>query len=204
MLASPTWMGIDEAGVGEVVGSFYIGYVKTDAPGEIASLKVRDSKSLNRTALEKTFSKISRHAETGVLPISATELETMSREGITLTDLETSAIASLVNSSTPDVLQIDCYYPREEMLERRLRKLIFGQAAGVDLRISHEAERKWPLVAAAGIVAKMHQTWELDRLRHLHGDVFGSGNGSDSRTRDYVQRAKGNSYFVRSHNVPGN
>lgn len=197
-------MGIDEAGVGEVVGSFYVGYVKTEDPDDVGSLGLKDSKNLNRTNLEQAFSDISRHAETGVIPISATELETMSQDGVSITEMEDKAIASLVNSATPDVLQIDCYYPRKEMLRTKLRDLFSGQAGHVDLRISHEAERKWPLVAAAGVVAKMHQTRELDRLRTLHGDVFGSGNGSDSATRDYVERSKGKSYFVRSHNVPSN
>lgn len=197
-------MGVDEAGAGEVVGSFYVGYVETDEPERLEGLGLRDSKDLNLTGLEKSFEELSRVAETGVMAMSPAELDETMAAGITLQEMEDHAIASLVSSSRPDVLQVDCYYPRPRMLERRLRRLFEGDAAHVDIRARHGAEGTWPLVAAAGIVAKVHQVREFSRLRRLHGDVFGSGNGSDSRTRSFMESVGEDAYFVRSHDAFGN
>lgn len=197
-------MGIDEAGAGEVVGSFYIGYVETDEPEAVEALDLRDSKLLNRNTLEEKYSEISGVAETGVVAISPTEIEEMGEDGVTLQEMEDYAIASLLGHTPPDVLQLDCYYPTSGILETRLRDLMPSQAEHVDLRVQHRAEERWSLVAAAGIVAKIHQLREYSRLRRLHGDVFGSGNGSDSRTRDFLRERGEDRYFVRNGNLSGN
>jgi len=197
-------MGIDEAGVGEVVGSLYVGYAVTEEPEKLESLNLTDSKNMNLNSLEEKFSDLSSFVETGVVTMSPAELEEMLEEDMTLPKMEDYAIASLVGSKPPDVLQVDCYYPTTSMLEVRLRDLMQGQAADVDIRISHSAEERWPLVAAAGIVAKIHQVREYTRLRRLHGDVFGSGNGSDARTRSFIEENGDDPYFVRTNNVSDN
>jgi ribonuclease HII len=48
----------------------------------------------------------------------------------------------------------------------------------------HKADRRYPIVSAASIVAKIHRDREVELLRREHGD-FGSGYPSDPVTRAF-------------------
>ena len=48
----------------------------------------------------------------------------------------------------------------------------------------HKADRDFPVVSAASIVAKVERDRQVDLLRRAHGD-FGSGYPSDPVTRDF-------------------
>ncbi|OKY77572.1 MAG: Ribonuclease HII [Candidatus Methanohalarchaeum thermophilum] len=201
-------VGIDEVGVGEVVGPLVIGYVKADSSQlkDIKSLDLRDPKKLNKTKISKDYSKISRYVETGVIVISPSELESLTKKGKTPQNIQDEAIISLLNSVSPSFLYLDCYYPRAKMLKRKIREGLNGQSKEIKLNVAHEAEKKWNIVCAAAIVAKYYQQRELDRLRNIHGDVFGSGNGSDKETRKFLNKFKEKElpYFVRKGNLEKN
>lgn len=49
---------------------------------------------------------------------------------------------------------------------------------------AHKADRDYPIVSAASIVAKVERDWDVARLRERHGD-FGSGYPSDPVTRGF-------------------
>lgn len=205
MTLDNTYLGIDEVGVGEVVGPLIIGYVKakSDELDKIDSLRLQDPKNSNRSIVEKEEEKISSIADTGVIVISPGELESLDKEGMTPQRIQDKAIISLLNSSSPDYLYLDCYYPRSKMLRDKIEKGLNGQSREIKLNISHKAEKKWNIVCAAAIIAKHYQRREFDRLRNIHGDVFGSGNGSDKKTRQFLKQYDKEDlpYFVRKKNL---
>ncbi|PTD94533.1 hypothetical protein C9439_01585 [archaeon SCG-AAA382B04] len=200
-----TILGIDEVGVGEVVGPLIIGYVKATSQelDKIDSLKLQDPKKSNRSIIREEEKKISKIADTGVIVISPAELESLDKKGITPQRIQDKAIISLLNSVSPDYLYLDCYYPKSGMLRDKIEDGLNGQSKEIKLKISHGAEKKWNIVCAAAIVAKHYQRREFDRLRNIHGDVFGSGNGSDRRTREFLNNYERENlpYFVRKKNL---
>lgn len=200
-----SYLGIDEVGVGEVVGPLIIGYV---VAGErehamLRSLDFRDPKKLNRNAIQELGEKIFSIAKTGTIVISPGEIESMKKEGRTLQELQDESIISLLNSISPTHLYIDCYYPTTKMLRNRITGGLNGQSREVKMNISHRAEEEWEIVCAAAIVAKIHQKRNLDRLRNIHGDIFGSGNASDHKTREFIKQFDEETlpYYVRKNNL---
>ncbi|WGI17619.1 hypothetical protein [Methanonatronarchaeum sp. AMET-Sl] len=199
------YLGIDEVGVGEAVGPLIVGYVMA-SESELARLRCldfRDPKNLNRNAVLDLGDKIFSIAQTGTIVISASEIESLRSDGKTLQEVQDQSIVSLLNSVSPTHLYIDCYYPTTKMLKNRLLTGLNGQSREVKFNISHRAEEKWDIVCAAAIVAKIHQKRNLDRLRSIHGDVFGSGNVSDRKTREFIKQFDKDKlpYFVRKNNL---
>lgn len=52
---------------------------------------------------------------------------------------------------------------------------------------AHKADRDYPVVSAASIVAKVERDWAVEKLRRELGN-FGSGYPSDPRTRAFFTR----------------
>ncbi len=208
MSLDKTIIGIDEVGVGEVVGPLVIGYVKTSSNeiNKLNSLNLRDPKNINKTVIEKQKREISSIADTGVVVLSPAELESLDEKGLTPQNVQDKTIISLLNSVSPDYLYLDCYYPRCNMLKQRLKDGLNGQSKEIKFKISHKAEEKWNIVCAAATVAKHYQRRELDRLRNIHGDIFGSGNVSDKKTREFLNGYKKENlpYYVRKKNLKNN
>jgi|GEM_PF-4489435 len=198
-------MGIDEVGVGEVVGPLVIGYVMTnpDQLKELNKLDFKDPKHMNRTTMKELGKQIFKIAEPGVVSISPSEIKSLKNKGMTQQDVQDSAIISLLNSKTPTNLYVDCYYPHSKMLKDRLRAGLNGHNKEMRIDTDHEGEERWDIVCAAAIVAKLYQRRELDRLRNIHGDIFGSGNESDKKTRKFINSFDKENlpYFVRRGNL---
>jgi ribonuclease HII len=57
----------------------------------------------------------------------------------------------------------------------------------VDIISEHEADRNYPIVSAASIIAKVERDREIAELARIHGD-FGSGYPSDPRTMEFLKR----------------
>lgn len=200
-----TFLGIDEVGVGEVVGPLIIGYVKASSKEleKLDDLNLKDPKNSNRSLINDQKNEISSIADTGVIVIPPAELESLDEEGLTPQKIQDQAIISLLNSISPDYLYLDCYYPRCGMLHEKIKKGLNGQSKEIKLKISHGAEKKWNIVCAAATIAKNYQRREFDRLRDIHGDVFGSGNGSDKKTIEFLKGFEKEElpYFVRKKNL---
>ncbi|OUJ18069.1 Ribonuclease HII [Methanonatronarchaeum thermophilum] len=200
-----SYLGIDEVGVGEAVGPLIIGYVLVDNQelSLLSSLDLRDPKKLNRNAIQRLGDEIFSIAKTGTIVISPTEIESLKENGTPLQEIEDKSIISLINSISPSHLYIDCYYPTTKMLRTRITQGLNGQSREIKLHINHRAEEKWDIVCAAAIIAKIHQKRNLDRLRNIHGDIFGSGNASDRKTREFIQKFNKETlpYYVRKNNL---
>ncbi len=102
-----------------------------------------------------------------------------------LNELELDAFARLVRSARPDTVIVDACDPNAERFGRRL-----AVAAGTDARIvsRHKADRDFPVVGAASIVAKVRRDAALAALRSALAEELGSGYPSDPTTRACVER----------------
>ncbi len=178
-------LGIDEAGRGPVIGPLVIAGVFLDEHKlqELIELGVRDSKALTRerrSELAREIERIAQAAEICVIPAS----ELNEREE-SLTQIELEAMTQLIEKLKPQRAVIDApvglrAIPRYvEALRRRLN---------VDCEIvaENKADARYPVVAAASIVAKVRRDEEIKRLHRRYGD-FGWGYPSEPKVRRFLR-----------------
>jgi ribonuclease HII len=101
-----------------------------------------------------------------------------------LNDLEAETFARLIRDFGPDVAYLDACDPNERRFGLRVGRLAGGIARIVS---RHHADRDYPVVGAASIVAKVLRDAAMQRLRDQLGDALGSGYPSDRRTVQFVR-----------------
>jgi ribonuclease HII len=179
-------LGIDEAGRGSVLGPLVVGgfCCSDDRFPALRKTGVRDSKRLSPRRREEVY---------GLLPgvgelLSVTLLprridQYVARGG--LNELELESFATLVRDCRPDVAYVDACDPNAERFGRRLAVLA---DTGTRVVSRHKADRDFPIVSAASVVAKVRRDAALAQLRQTAGEPIGSGYPSDPETRECVER----------------
>ncbi len=171
--------GIDEAGKGCVIGPLVVAAVcDGDA---VAKLGVKDSKKLSHAKRLELAEKIERVARVEVIKLPADELDRL-MSFKTINEILRDCYAELIKRLKPSVAYVDS----PDVLPHRLAAELKAMT-GVEVVAEHSAEDKYPVVAAASIIAKVEREREIEKLRNAFGD-FGSGYASDPRTREYLKR----------------
>lgn len=165
-----------------VVGGFCL---SADRLPELIALGARDSKRLTPGARERVFAGLDALGTQAHVVLSPRTVDRAVRRG-RLNDLEAEAFAGIVRELSPDVAYVDACDPNERRFGARVARLA-GGAARVVAR--HHADRDFPVVGAASVVAKVRRDWAIARLRESLGDGLGSGYPSDNRTIRFVRAA---------------
>ncbi|MGP8158011.1 MAG: ribonuclease HII [Thermoplasmata archaeon] len=178
-------LGVDEAGRGSLVGPLVVGgfCLPTDRLDALVSLGAKDSKALTPGARERVFAGLGSLGTLGAVVLSPRTVDRAVSRG-RLNDLEAEAFARLIRELAPDVTIVDACDPNERRFGLRVARLA-GGASRVIAR--HHADRDYPVVGAASIVAKIRRDRALARLREELGDELGSGYPSDRRTIRFVR-----------------
>lgn len=183
--------GIDEAGRGCIVGPLVICGAMIDEKKEqqLKELGVKDSKLLTPKQRERIAETLKKHIEYQVIIIPAAEIDknVLSETGSNLNWLEADKSVELINMLKPEKAILDSPSPNlkayhEYVTERLLHKKII-------LKTEHKADAKYPIVAAASIIAKVMRDAEIEKIKKHIGEDFGSGYMSDSRTSEYLKKA---------------
>ncbi|RLG42100.1 MAG: ribonuclease HII [Thermoproteota archaeon] len=178
--------GIDEAGRGAVVGPMVIACVtiSSDREKELVELGVKDSKLLTPKLREQIYSRIYSTAS-GVLvrKVQPEEID-QALSGKGLNYLEARIIAEFLGKIRASVVYVDAPQFSPRSFENLLR---FLSGSRTHIVAEPFADRRYPLVSAASIVAKVVRDREIRRLREIYGD-FGSGYPSDEKTRRFLAK----------------
>ena len=180
--------GIDEAGRGCVVGPLVVAgvAVKEENLQALAALGVKDSKLLAAKKRETLYSEILHLSEKHVvLKISPQEIDRAvesQRKLHKLNRLEAEIMARIVTELKPDIAYIDA----ADVVEKRFGQHILEASAFKTRVISeHKADRNYPVVSAASIIAKVERDGAVATLRGEFGD-FGTGYLTDPRTTKFL------------------
>jgi len=175
-------LGIDEAGRGPVIGPLVVAGVLSDNQERLRQIGVRDSKALSRKRRGELAPQIAQVAQVRTIVIPAGKLE----ENLNLNDVELGAMTELIGELAPELVYFDVpAHPRGvERFCRRLQQLI---GPGPELIGENGAERRWPVVAAASIIAKVERDRAVLELHKEYGD-FGWGYPSEPKTRAFLER----------------
>lgn len=176
--------GIDEAGRGCVMGPLVVAgvLVKRDNLSALAQLGVKDSKLLSAKKREALAPEILRLVEKHVvLKVSPREIDCAVERKTRLhklNRLEAETMAKIVSVLKPDEVYVDA----ADVVEERFALHILEASAFKTRIISkHKADRTYPVVSAASILAKVERDREIASLRELYGD-FGTGYLADPKT----------------------
>jgi ribonuclease HII len=182
--------GVDEAGRGCVLGPLVVAgvAVKSEDLQLLAELGVKDSKLLSAKKREALYPEIVRLAQSyrviRVAPYLIDRFVRSSRKLHKLNRLEAQTMAKVIEALNPD----EAYVDAADVLEQRFGNHI-SECLTVKTRIisQHKADRTFPVVSAASIIAKVERDSEVAKLRVKYGD-FGSGYLTDEKTMVFLRQ----------------
>ncbi len=182
--------GIDEARRGPIISVMVMcGAMmeEKDLPKLIA-LKPKDSKLLTREEREELYPKllsVLKYYHIFIIQPDEIDKAVKGGDGLNLNRLEAVKQAEILNEFNPDKAIIDCPSNNIDSYRIYLKKLLKHKE--VDLILEHKAER-YPLVAAASIIAKVTGDREIEKIKKEIGIDFGSGYMSDPKTVEFLQK----------------
>jgi len=179
--------GVDEAGRGCLLGPLVVAGVSA-LPAGVKALKeigVRDSKKLSpkrRESLYPEILKLANHVYwVSISPGEIDAVVTRGKKLRKLNYLEALYFAKVIDRLGAHRVTVDA----SDVIPRRFRDDISGNL-GAPCRVVavHKADRDFPIVSAASIIAKVERDRAVELLRRAHGE-FGSGYPSDPVTRSF-------------------
>ncbi len=181
-------VGGDESGRGPVLGPMVLCGVKFERSvlGELKAAGVRDSKLLTPNRRE-TIAKLIAEKASGIeiVELSPAEIdESLLVKKINLNELEAKTFAGIIDRLSPELVYLDCPDPNPELFERRLLRYLTVKPK---LVIENFADRKYPAVSAASILAKVRRDQRIAELRERYGDL-GSGYPADPKTMKFLEQ----------------
>ena len=185
--------GVEEAGRGPVLGPMVICGVLFEerALGQLKSAGVKDSKLLSPKRREMLANFISGKAiKSEIIELSPVEIDELRLvKRINLNEIEAMYFARVLDVLKPDIAYVDSV----EANTKRFKEMILrNMRSRPRLVVENYAERKYVVVAAASVVAKVRRDQRVAELRKKYG-AFGSGYSSDPRTISFLER------WVREH-----
>jgi len=195
--------GVDEAGRGSVLGPLVVAGVTIEESKipDLVDLGVKDSKLLPPKKRRFLFHKIKKLAtQVTYQKIPPREIDKVVFRGerlFRLNYLEAKIMSSILHRLNFDRAFIDCCDTNQIRFGQLVSDLIAEKRGWsftvgeknplVDQIVSeHHADRNYPVVSAASIVAKVTRDSLIKRLQKTHGE-FGSGYPSDHFTISYLK-----------------
>ena len=182
--------GIDEAGRGCVIGPLVIAgvLVKEEDLGALAALGVKDSKLLTAKKREELAPQIislaQKHVVLKVSPLEIDRAVECQRKLHKLNRLEAQIMGQIVTALEPNVAYVDA----ADVVEQRFGQHILEASTFKTKIISeHKADKTYPVVSAASIIAKVDRDSAVAALRSEFGD-FGTGYLTDPKTTQFLTR----------------
>jgi ribonuclease HII len=182
--------GVDEAGRGCVIGPLVVaGVVMSDEKlSGLAALGVKDSKLLTPQKRELFFNEIIALAhDFKVVKVSPFEIDKAVECKIPLhklNRLEAKTMAKVIEHLSPNQVYVDAADIFEERFATHIRECLPADV-NPEIVSQHKADKLYPIVSAASILAKVERDREIELLKNDLGD-FGSGYLHDKKTTSFL------------------
>lgn len=184
--------GIDDAGRGPVIGPLVVGGVlfTEDRNETLRRIGVKDSKLLTPQARTSLSAKIRELADKVSLaeaqPREIDEVVLHGRRLKKLNYLEAKMMAQIINDLAPEQVFVDASDVNEERYGQWITEFLHPESKAVKIVSRHHADRTYPVVSAASIIAKVRRDEAVEALRSEYGD-FGSGYITDPKTLGFLR-----------------
>ncbi len=182
--------GVDEAGRGCVIGPLVVAGVmlKAEHLPSLIELGVKDSKLLTPKKREALYPEIIRltqnHQTIKLLPYQIDKVVGSARTLHKLNRLEAQTMAQIIEALKPDEAYVDAADTVEHRFGNHIRECLKTKTRIIS---KHKADRIYPVVSAASIIAKVERDREIASLKVEYGN-FGSGYLTDGKTMIFLRQ----------------
>lgn len=186
--------GVDDAGRGSLLGPLVIAGVSAtpSVVKELYNMGVKDSKLLSPKNREILYKEIIKQVDSYYIAKIAPV--TIDRNVINhrLNYLEAQYMAKVISKLSPDVSLVDSCDVNSDRYGQTVTKYIKNSNGKTQCPVFafHKADRRFAIVAAASILAKVSRDRSISRLRKTYHDL-GSGYPSDKKTVKFVRSLSG-------------
>jgi ribonuclease HII len=184
--------GVDDAGRGPIIGPLVIAgvLVPEEQQQALKTLGVRDSKLLTPEVRTKLEPKIRRIAlKVSLVEAQPNEIDEIVLHGGRLRKLnflEAKMMANVLTDLAPAEAYVDASDVNEARYAASIREFLPEHLKGMEILSEHHADRTFPVVSAASIIAKVRRDARIEELRNQYGD-FGSGYITDPKTMSFLR-----------------
>jgi len=184
--------GVDDAGRGPIIGPMVVAGVLFDENHirELAATGVKDSKLLTPDVRNVLADKIRLLADkVSIVEVQPAEIDHVVLHAGKLRKLnflEAKMMAQVINDLRPREAYVDASDVREGRYKETIMSFLPPELKGIRVISEHHADRRYPVVSAASIIAKVRRDDAVDGLRSEYGD-FGSGYITDPKTLDFLR-----------------
>ena len=185
--------GVDDAGRGSVLGPLVIAGISIEQKNikQLVKIGVKDSKQLSPQSREKLYEQILSLVEGyHVARIPPKTIDKSVSKNL-LNKLEADYMAKVIKKLEADSSYVDSC----DVNPKRFGLYISNIAKTGKIVSSHHADRKYPVVSAASIIAKVNRDRAIEKLRKSHD--LGSGYPSDPKTMRFIRE-----WISKNGNVP--
>jgi len=185
--------GVDDAGRGPVIGPLVIAgvLIDEDRVRELVSMGVKDSKLLTpevRTDLAERIKGIAlKIAYDELSPAKIDEVVMRARKLQKLNFLEAKSMAKVITDLEPQAVWVDASDVKPERYARHILDDLPPNLKTTVLISEHKADRTYPVVSAASIMAKVRRDARISELWKEYGN-FGSGYVTDPTTIEFLKK----------------
>ena len=184
--------GVDDAGRGPIIGPLVIGGVvlPRECIKDLLSMGVKDSKLLTpitRTHLAERIRVLATRMS--LREIQPKEIDDVVLHGGKLRKLnylEARVMAEVINELRPSEVYVDASDVNEKRYGEDVRSFLTNELKTIKIVSEHHADRNYPPVSAASIIAKVHRDLVIENLHAEYGD-FGSGYITDPKTMRFLR-----------------
>ena len=184
--------GVDDVGRGPIMGPLVIAgvLIPDEAQEGLRAMGVRDSKLLTPEARTRLDAKI-RSIATKVAFVEAQpkEIDNFVLHGgrlRRLNFLEARMMAQVIGQLGPEEAYVDASDVNEARYAESIREFLPDHLKGMKIFSEHHADRTYPVVSAASIIAKVMRDAAIESLHGDYGD-FGSGYITDPKTMSFLR-----------------
>jgi len=184
--------GVDDAGRGPIIGPLVIAgiLIPEDSQESLRSMGVKDSKLLTprqRTGLNVKIREVAlKVSVVEAQPKEIDEVVLHAEKLKKLNFLEAQMMARVIGELGPEVAYVDASDVNEARFGEDIRDSLPASLKTLKICSEHHADRTYPVVSGASIIAKVRRDTIVDGLRQQYGD-FGSGYISDPKTMDFLR-----------------
>jgi ribonuclease HII len=184
--------GVDDAGRGPIIGPLVIAGVllAEDRGRELLAIGVKDSKLLTPDVRMALAGKVrGLAAKVSVVEVQPKEIDEVVLHGGRLRKLnflEAKLMAQAISELGPEEAYVDASDVKEERYAETIREFLPAELKRIKVVSEHHADRTYPVVSAASIIAKVRRDEIVEALRGQYGN-FGSGYITDPRTLDFLR-----------------
>ena len=183
-----TILGIDEAGRGSVIGPLVVAGVMIDEKDneKLRKMGGRDSKMLKPEQREKLYPLIKKIAKDYVvLKISAKQIDDWRAGKKNLNVIEAEHMAQIIKAMAADKAYVDAPQVSTGKFRAVLMKLAKNHT---EIIAENYADKNYPVVSAASILAKVERDREVEQIKKIVGFDFGVGYSHDERSIEFVKK----------------